>query len=284
MNYRHAFHAGNFADVVKHAMVARALALLMRKDAPLRYIDTHAGAGRYDLGAASAARTQEWRNGIGRLSRIPVPGAMAEPLRPYLSAVGDFAPDAPSSSYPGSPAIAQALLRRRDVLALCEKNPEEKLALEAALGRDSRLRIVCMDGYVALGAFVPPRERRGLVLIDPPFEAETERATLVAALGRALRKWPTGCFVVWRPIKDKAEDAKFLAELKAFGRPNVLNLEQDVGRAPPPAPSLRRAGLVIFNPPYGLYEDARALLAFLTPILACGDGAGSVCNWLAPPT
>ena len=284
MNYRHEFHAGNFADVVKHAVLARALDSLTRKDAPLRYFDTHAGAGRYDLSAPSAGRSPEWRNGIARLLRAPLPEAVRGLLAPYLAALGEADADGRPISYPGSPAIAQALLRRNDVLALCEKRPEEKIALEAALGRDSRLRILCMDGYVALNAFVPPKERRGLVLIDPPFEADDERSTLLAALARTLRKWPAGCLVAWRPIKDRAQDAGFLAAIKAIGRPNILNLEHDVGRGPPPAAGLRRAGLVIANPPYGLHEEARAMLEFLTPLLSCGDGAGFVCEWLTPPT
>ena len=283
MNYRHGFHAGNFADVVKHAILTRALVALSGKDAPFRYIDTHAGAGRYDLTSEVAARSPEWRDGIDRLLKAPIPAPIAELLKPYLDAIGAKDAHGVPLAYPGSPALAKALLRRGDRIALCEKNDGERAALVLALGKDSRLSIVGTDGYIALNAYVPPMERRGLVLVDPPFEATDERKRLADSVGRALKKWPRGCYVVWRPIKDRADDTALLAAIKAGGLPNILNIELDVGRAPPPVPGLRRAGLVIVNPPYGLVDEARALLAFLCPLLARGDGAAVTCEWLAAP-
>jgi len=280
LNYRHGFHAGNFADVVKHAVLARALVALKRKDAPFRYIDTHAGAGRYSLTDPMAERSPEWRDGIARLLRAPRSLDIQGLLAPYLATIGEPDADGGIANYPGSPAIAQRLLRRQDVLALCERNPEEALALRGHLGRDSRVRISTADGYVALNAYVPPKERRGLVLIDPPFEAETERERLTDAARNAVRKWPQGCYLIWRPIKDRAEDRRLLAQFADFGRPDLLNIEIDVGRAP----GLRRAGLLIINSPFGLFEEARALLAYLTPLLARGDGADFVCERLTPPT
>ena len=266
MNYRHGFHAGNFADVFKHAMLARILVYLTRKDAPLRYIDTHAGAGRYDLAGEAARRSPEWRDGIGRVVKARPPADVAALLRPYLDAVGPCDGEGRPASYPGSPALAQSLLRPQDRLALSEAHPEERAALIAALGHDRRLSIVATDGYVALNAYVPPKERRGLALIDPPYEAPDESRRIEAALARALAKWPSGVYLLWRPIKTAHEDAQFLNRLVALGAPNMLRLEIDVGPIAPgphsPAP-LRRTGLIVVNPPFALIEEARVLTPWL---------------------
>ena len=186
INYRHAFHAGNFADVLKHAVLARILVYLSRKESPFRFIDTHAGAGRYDLKSEEAKRSPEWRDGIARVLTARPPAPVAELLRPYLQAVGPYDAEGRPLSYPGSPAIAQTLMRPQDRIALCEANPNEREALIAALGRDGRLSIVGTDGYVALNAYLPPKERRGIVLIDPPFEAPEEAGAVERALERAL--------------------------------------------------------------------------------------------------
>ena len=286
MNYRHGFHAGNFADVFKHATLARILVYLMRKDAPLRYIDTHAGAGRYDLAGDAAKRSPEWRDGIGRIVKARPPAELAALLRPYLDAVGPCDDDGRPASYPGSPALAQRLLRAQDRLALSEAHPEERDALIAALGRDRRLSIVATDGYVALNAYVPPLERRGLALIDPPYEATDEARQVEVALARALAKWPRGIYALWRPIKDEHEDARFLNRLAALGAPNMLRLEIDVGPIAPgphsPAP-LRRSGLVVVNPPFGLIEEARILMPWLTKLLTRAGTGAHVVAWLTPP-
>ena len=170
MNYRHAFHAGNFADVFKHAFLTRLFAYLVRKETALRFIDTHAGAGRYDLDSEAARRSPEWRDGVARLLKARPQGEVAQLLAPYLRAIGPFDEEhGRPLSYPGSPALAQALLRPQDRIALCEAHDEERERLVAALGRDRRLSIAGTDGYTALNAYVPPKERRGLVLIDPPY-------------------------------------------------------------------------------------------------------------------
>ncbi len=286
MNYRHAFHAGSFTDVVKHAILARILVYLGQKSAPFRFIDTHAGAGRYDLRGAEAQRSPEWRDGVARLIAASPPGPIAALLAPYLQTIGPLGPGGAPVSYPGSPAIAQALLRGEDRLALCEAHPEEREKLIAALGRDRRLNIVGTDGYVALNAYLPPKERRGLVLIDPAFEAPDELARVEDALARALRKWPAGVYLVWRPIREAAPDAHFLNNVAALGAPNILRIEIDVGPAPVGAHGQRplsSAGLLIVNPPYSLFEDAKALMPWLSTLLA-RDGRGAyVCQWLTPP-
>jgi 23S rRNA (adenine2030-N6)-methyltransferase len=286
MNYRHAFHAGGFADVFKHAILARILVYMTRKETPLRFIDTHAGAGRYDLMSAEATRSPEWREGVARvLMARPLP-PVAELLSPYLGAVGPHDAEGRPASYPGSPAIAQTLMRAQDRIALCEANADERMKLIAALGRDPRLSIVGTDGYVALNAYLPPKERRGVVLIDPPFEAPDEAGAVERALGRAIRKWPTGTYVTWRPIREAQADARFLNSIAALGAPNILRLQLDVGLGPLGADGqepLARAGLLIVNPPHTLIEEARALMPWLATTLGRGRAGTYVCKWLTEP-
>jgi 23S rRNA (adenine2030-N6)-methyltransferase len=286
MNYRHAFHAGNFADVMKHALLARILVYLTQKDAPLRFIDTHAGAGRYDPASAAARRSPEWRDGIARVLKAAPPAPIARLLAPYLEAVGPHDPGGMPTSYPGSPAIAQALLRPQDRIALCEAHPEEREALVAALGRDKRLSIVGTDGYVALNAYCPPKERRGLVLIDPPFEEPDELKHVEEALARAIRKWQTGIYVAWRPIREVVADARFLNAVAALGAPNILRIELDVGPGASGAHGqapLARAGLLVVNPPHTLLAEVRTLVPWLAALMARGGRGAHACEWLTEP-
>jgi 23S rRNA (adenine2030-N6)-methyltransferase len=283
MNYRHAFHAGNFADVMKHVVLARILVYLTLKEAPLRFIDTHAGAGRYDLGSAEARRSPEWRDGIARVLKASPPAVIASLLEPYLRAVGPHDASGMPASYPGSPAIAQALLRPKDRIALCEAHPEEKEKLVAALGRDARLSIVGTDGYVALNAYLPPKERRGLVLIDPAFEEPNEASHVEEALARAIRKWPTGVYVAWRPIRDAIADARFLNGIAALGAPDILRIELDVGPGEAGVHGqepLARAGLLVVNPPHTLIVEARALMPWLAVVLARNGPGRHMCEWV----
>ena len=286
LNYRHAYHACNFADVFKHTLLTRVLVYLTRKEAPLRFIDTHAGIGRYDLGGEEARRSGEWRSGVGKLKGAAPPPEIAALIAPYLRIVGPLDAEGRPQSYPGSPALAQALLRPQDRLALCELHPEDRAALVANMGRDKRLAIVELDGYVALNAWLPPKEKRGLVLIDPPFEAPDESKRLVEALARALRKWPRGVYALWRPIKDARDDGRFLNALAALGAPNMLRLELDVGEAPSASAAsvpLSKTGLLVVNPPHVLFEEAKLLLPYLTMLLARGEGASWRCDWLTEP-
>jgi 23S rRNA (adenine2030-N6)-methyltransferase len=285
VNYRHAFHAGSFSDVLKHAVLARILVHLKRKEAPFRFIDTHAGAGRYDLSGDEARRSPEWREGIARVLMARPPAPVGELLRPYLQAVGPHDAEGRPVAYPGSPAIAQTLMRAQDRIALCEASPDEREALIAALGRDRRLSIVSTDGYVALNAYLPPKERRGVILIDPPFEAPGEAGGIVHALERALRKWPTGAYVAWRPIRDARDDARFLNAVAALGAPNILRLELDIGPGPIGAhgqePLTR--GLLVVNPPHPLVGEARTLLPWLAQTLGRGEGGKQLCDWVTEP-
>jgi 23S rRNA (adenine2030-N6)-methyltransferase len=287
MNYRHAFHAGNFADVFKHIILTRILAYLMRKDAPLRFIDTHAGPGSYSLAGKEAQRSGEWREGVARVLQAAPPAPIGRLLEPYLTALGSLSAAGLGGRYPGSPLIAQELLRAQDRLSLCELRPEDRAALTGAIGKDRRVTIVEQDGYGALKAWLPPPERRGLVLIDPAFEDANEAQLVGNALALALTKWPTGCYALWRPIKERREDAHFLNAVAALRADDILQLELDIGAVAPTQHStnpLCRTGLLIVNPPYPLIDEARALLPWLAGVLA-RDGRGSWrADWLTPPS
>ena len=206
MNYRHIYHAGNFADVVKHATVALIVEHLKLKPAPFRVIDTHAGIGRYELAAIEAEKTGEWRDGIGRLLAEPLPSEIAAILAPYLAAVEEEnlgrEPGADPTAYPGSPLVARHLMRDNDQLVVNELHPDDNELLQQLFKRDRQTKVLGIDGWVALKSLLPPKERRGLVLIDPPFEEPGELTRLAQGLGEAARRFATGTFVLWYPIKD----------------------------------------------------------------------------------
>jgi 23S rRNA (adenine2030-N6)-methyltransferase len=272
VNYRHGFHAGNFADVFKHALLVRLLVYLARKDAPFRVIDTHAGEGAYDLAADEAERTGEWRDGVARLADLPdVDAQTRELLGPYLDCIGPLDDDGRPALYPGSPLIAQRLMRRDDRAIFCELRPDAFDALRHRFGRDLRIKTIHLDGYTGAGAFLPPKEHRGLVLIDPPFERRDECAAMFQAFLGAWRKWPTGVYALWHPIKNAADTRAFYDAFVESDVRRVLSLSLDVGGD---SVGLRRTGLVVVNPPFVFEAEARALLAFLAPRLAQGPGAG----------
>jgi 23S rRNA (adenine2030-N6)-methyltransferase len=285
MNYRHAFHAGNFADVFKHVILTRILLYLMRKDTPLRVIDTHAGEGCYDLSAAPAEKTAEWRSGVGRLVAVHAPTEAKALLQPYLDIVSPLLASEPPL-YPGSPALACRLLRRQDRMIFCDAHPDAVAALRAQpeFGRDPRVKIVDIDGFTALKAFVPPIERRGLVLIDPPFEQRTEFTDLLAALGTAARKWPAGVYMAWFPIKERSVVDGFLSALVAAmtqaGIKKLLRLELQVDTPHADGP-LAANGLIILNPPHPLAVEARAVLPYLAQTMGIKGRCGADIAWLA---
>jgi 23S rRNA (adenine2030-N6)-methyltransferase len=279
MNYRHDYHAGNFADVVKHVVLTRILLHLARKPAPFRYIETHAGSGAYDLTGAEAQATGEWRGGIGRILAAELPRDVHDLAQPYLDIVGPSVRSA-SPCYLGSPAIAAALLRPQDRMLFCELHPEARRRLDARLGRDRRAKVIAIDGYVGLNAFVPPVERRGLVLIDPPFESPTELGRLAAVLAAAWRKWRTGLFLVWYPVKDAATVDAFMTSLLQGRIERMLRLELQVDDPAPKGP-LARTGLLVINPPFGLDGEARQILPGVAGCLATGRAEVSI-EWLRP--
>jgi 23S rRNA (adenine2030-N6)-methyltransferase len=277
MNYRHAFHAGGFADVIKHIVLVRILTYLQDKPAAFRVIDTHAGAGVYDLTGDEARRGGEWLTGIARLMQARFSEAALPLLTPYLNIVRAFNTKAELKAYPGSPLIARALLRPQDRLTACEVEPKARKHLIDALRRDSQARVVDLDGWTALPAFVPPNERRGLVLIDPPFEAKDEFERLAEGFVEAFGKWPTGSYLLWYPVKSRrATDglAHRVAEVVGSGASPGKCLRLEFSVAPQSTePGLTSAGLLIVNPPWTLSAELKTILPELEKPLGLG-GAG----------
>jgi len=277
MNYRHAFHAGNFADVIKHIVLARIITYLQDKPAAFRVIDTHAGAGLYDLESDEARRGGEWLTGIARLMQARLSNDTVALIKPYLDIVRAFNPKGELKAYPGSPLIARGLLRPQDRLVACELEPKARKALIDVLRRDEQARVVDLDGWMALLAFVPPKERRGLVLIDPPFEAKDEFERLGEAFATAFTKWPTGIYVIWYPAKSRrATDtlAQSVARLAAAAKSPGKCLRLEFSAAPQAdGGPLTSTGLLIVNPPYTLQGELKTILPELEMPLGQGGAA-----------
>ena len=278
MNYRHAFHAGNFADVFKHAILSRILVHLGDKSQPFRVIDTHAGAGCYDLAAEEASRTGEWQNGIGRLAAAALEPDVRDLLAPYLGAIAAFNP-ASLRCYPGSPLLALSLMRPQDRMVACELEPQAVSSLIANLKRDRRAKAVAIDGWVGLNAYVPPRERRGLAIVDPPFEEKDDFARLAREFVRAWRKWPTGIYALWYPIKDRSGPDAFAAALKAAGVAKILRSEIELA-ADADDGKLRACGLIVVNPPWRLAGELQRMLPGLAAALSDGRAGRWRADWL----
>ena len=279
MNYRHAFHAGNFADVFKHAVLCRILHYLRGKPAAFRVIDTHAGAGLYDLSGPEASRGGEWHGGIERLMAAPLAAPVAALLAPYLEVVGALNERGRLTVYPGSPALARAWLRPQDRLIACEVEPQAAAALRRNLRGDARIKTLALDGWTALGAYVPPKERRGLVLVDPPFEQDSDFFRLARGFAAAHRKWPTGIYVLWYPIKTRSEPDALAKSLRRLGTAKILRAELNVAPLSDPT-RLNGCGLILVNPPWTLESELSVLLPALAGILGREGKGGFKLDWL----
>lgn len=279
MNYRHAYHAGNFADVLKHAVMTAILSRMQARPKPLCYVESHAGAGLYRLDAAEALRTREAASGIQRLSgAAPRSAALAA----YLRIVAALPENQQAlRAYPGSPLIAAGLLADEDRLVLIEAVPAEAAALRRLFRYDPRVAVHCRDGWEAVGALLPPIPRRGLLLVDPPYEAPDDLHRVAAGLVLARRRWPVGVLAAWYPIKDRRALHPFYAELGAAGQGGLLRVELSVRPDDNPA-GLNGSGMVIAAPPWGLERDLRQLLAELGPLQQTGAPRPLV-DWLVPP-
>jgi 23S rRNA (adenine2030-N6)-methyltransferase len=275
MNYRHAYHAGNFADVLKHVVLSLTLIHLAKKAAPFRVIDTHAGIGMYDLAGEEAGKTGEWRGGIGRLigpDAEPLPAAAAELMKPYLDAVAALNPDGAPRRYPGSPCLALALMRADDRLVANELHPEDAATLRRTLARDRRAKVLELDGWLALKAQLPPKERRGVILVDPPFEEPGELDRIATGLDNARRRFGGGVYLLWYPIKDPRPLARFYEALATIAPPESLAIELLI-RAPADPNRLNGCGLIVLNPPFTLEADLGVLLPILAERMSDGGGA-----------
>jgi 23S rRNA (adenine2030-N6)-methyltransferase len=280
VNYRHAFHAGSFADVLKHAVLCRILHYLREKPAAFRVIDTHAGAGLYDLASAEAARGGEWHDGIERLTAAPLAAPVAALLKPYLEVIGALNERDSLTRYPGSPAIARAWLRPQDKLIACELEPHAARALAGHMRGDTRIKTLEIDGWTALTAYVPPPERRGLVLVDPPFEEDGDFTQLSRGLADAHRKWATGIYALWYPIKGRPQPDALAKRLGRSGIGKMLRAELTVAPLTDPT-RLNGCGLILVNPPWTLEKELSALLPALAGILGRDGKGGFRLDWLA---
>jgi 23S rRNA (adenine2030-N6)-methyltransferase len=282
MNYRHAYHAGNFADALKHVVLMMLVEHLKKKPTPFFYLDTHAGRGRYDLSEAAAQRSGEYKAGIGRALDAPAAALPAE-VAAYAQLVRQSAGKGHSAitAYPGSPLIVAKLRRPTDRLVLMEAQPKEADALRAALGNAKLVSVLESDGYAALKAHLPPRENRGLVLIDPPYESDLEFDRVLAGLELAHERWPTGTYCIWYPVTERAGPVRFRRELERCGIRRVLDVQLNV--LPTDAQvGMAGAGLVIVNPPWTLDERLKVLLPRLHELLSPEGLGGTNVEWLVP--
>jgi 23S rRNA (adenine2030-N6)-methyltransferase len=276
LSYRHAFHAGLHADVFKHLVLTLLVRSLLNKDKPFFYLDTHAGAGRYNLNSEMALKNREHEGGIARLWNAANP---PEAVGDYLAVVRVANPGPGLRWYPGSPRIVRPLLRDKDRMTLCELHPGDSRLLGHEFAGDRQVRVEPMDGYQALKALLPPPERRGLVHIDPAYELKDERRRLLAALQEGYKRWATGMFAVWYPIQDRATADDFLRRFRRLGIPKALLAEFSVL---PDAPfRLNGSGMIVVNPPWHLDEQLKGALPWLWERLAVGQQGRWRVEWLA---
>lgn len=275
MNYRHAFHAGNHADVFKHVTLARLIALITRKDTPFAYLDSHAGVGLYDLRGDQASRTGEWLEGIGRVLQAQSVPAL---LDDYLGVLRAMNPDGELRHYPGSPELARVLSREQDRLHLNEKHPADGELLKDNMRGDRRVAVHRGEGWFVPRALLPTREKRVLLLIDPPFEQPDELERCVQALDEAHGRMRQAIVAIWYPIKDRRQLKRFYQRLEKSAAPKLLRAELYVHN-PDDAERLTGSGLVISNAPWGLEEELRELLPWLAQTLGQSQG-GWTLDWL----
>lgn len=276
MNYRHDFHAGNFADVFKHIVLSRLVEYLKRKDKAFRVIDTHAGSGRYLLPPAgqrdARGNPPEWVGGIGQLSGWQPQGEAATIVAPYLSAVFGGSEDT-LSAYPGSPLIVMELLRKQDRLTACELHPEAAGKLKALFAGNYRARILELDGWLVPGSQLPPKEKRGLLLIDPPFEEAADFDRMTEAAGRAAKRWSGGMLAFWYPLKHAAQVARFKNGLKDSGISDLVCVEIEIRKSEQP-PALHGCGMILRHAPFVLEAEMKAVLPQLVARLETAKGQG----------
>jgi 23S rRNA (adenine2030-N6)-methyltransferase len=281
MNYRHAYHAGNHADVLKHAVLARVIEHMKKKAKPFRVIDAHAGVGLYDLAGIEAGKTGEWQRGIGMLSE-PLSSEAEALLAPYRKVIADLNPHGGVRVYPGSPELALRLMREGDGLIANELHPQDAIALERHFIHDRRAEVISMDAETCLKARLPPPERRGVILIDPPYEVKDEAEKALRMLAQGLRRFAQGIYLVWYPLKADTTAETILAGVAGLNVPASLRVEIRVREAFTGG-GLAGSGIAILNAPYKLDDEMRVLVPALAGRLGLGDWGQGTVEWLVKP-
>lgn len=278
LSYRHSFHAGNHADVLKHTVQSLIIESLKEKEKPFLYLDTHAGAGRYKLSGEHAERTGEYLEGIARIwQQDDLPAE----LEPYMSAVSHFNRSGPLRYYPGSPLIARQLMREQDSIQLTELHPTDFQLLRSEFQKDNRTRVERSDGYQQLKAKLPPVSRRGLVLIDPPYEIKTDYQAVVTGISEGCKRFATGTYALWYPVVLRAQIKRMLKELEATGIRNILQIELAV-RPDSDQRGMTASGMIVINPPWKLEQQMNAVLPWLhRKLVPTGTGHATV-SWIVP--
>lgn len=282
MNYRHSYHAGNFADVMKHALQWACLSYLQQKDKPFWLLDTHAGLGMYDLLGEQASKTGEWQQGIAKVLAAANPPAE---LAGYLAAVRELNPSEELRWYPGSPYLAALQLRQQDMLTLCELHPADAQELSENVTNDfphhGTIHVEAgRNGYAALKALTPPPIKRGMVLIDPPFEQRDEFAQVVQALREGTKRWANGSYVVWYPIKDPITVSEFQQQVADLNTVSKVYCTDMLVRTAQDPSKMNGCGMLFVNPPYGVVQQMATIMDFITPLLAQDQGAEWQGSWL----
>ena len=271
--YRHAFHAGNHADVLKHIVLVQVLRYMNAKDKPYRFVDTHAGAGGYSLEGRYAQKKGEFERGIGTLwTRDDLPAAVAD----YVERVREFNPSGALEQYPGSPAIARMLLRPGDQMRLFELHPTEHRILESFVGGERNVEVKHADGFDGLKGQLPPSTRRGVVLMDPSYEGHGDYGRVIATLRDALQRFAEGVYLVWYPQVQKVEAAELPRRLQALAPKGWLHARLSVARADAQGFGLAGSGMFVINPPYTLHDTLAGVLPWLVQALGQYDGASFV--------
>ncbi|WP_202305018.1 23S rRNA (adenine(2030)-N(6))-methyltransferase RlmJ [Dryocola clanedunensis] len=278
LSYRHSFHAGNHADVLKHTVQSLIIESLKEKEKPFLYLDTHAGAGRYKLSSEHAERTGEYMEGIARIWQQD---SLPEELEPYISAVKALNHSGNLRYYPGSPLIARHLLREQDSLQLTELHPSDFPLLRSEFQKDNRARVERADGYTQLKAKLPPVSRRGLILIDPPYEIKTDYHDVVKGISEGYKRFATGTYALWYPVVLRQQIKRMLRELEETGIRRILQIELAV-RPDSDQRGMTASGMIVINPPWKLEQQMTNVLPWLHKTLVPAGTGSTTLSWVVP--
>ncbi|MCT4703358.1 23S rRNA (adenine(2030)-N(6))-methyltransferase RlmJ [Enterobacteriaceae bacterium H20N1] len=278
LSYRHSFHAGNHADVLKHTVQSLILESLKEKEKPFLYLDTHAGAGRYKLSGEHAERTGEYLEGIARIWQQD---DLPEELEPYISAVKAFNQSGQLRYYPGSPLIARHLLREQDSLQLTELHPSDFPLLRSEFQKDNRARVERADGYMQLKSKLPPASRRGLILIDPPYEIKTDYQDVVKGISEGYKRFATGTYALWYPVVLRQQIKRMIRELEETGIRRILQIELAV-RPDSDQRGMTASGMIVINPPWKLEQQMANVLPWLHKTLVPAGTGSTTLSWIVP--